>query len=88
MIKIVSTHKTLPTHHHIVCCMKTVHQVSLLKILMKPMIEMDIILREVLKSVATTILKPSMILFTSQIVIFQFWKVSGHARESRHVNAR
>lgn len=48
MIKTVSTEKTLPTHHHLVCCMKTVHQVSLLKILMKPMIEMDIILREVL----------------------------------------
>lgn len=58
MMKIVSTHKTLPTHHHLVCCMKRTHQVNLLEILMNPVIEMVVILREVLKSVTTTILKP------------------------------
>lgn len=66
MMKIVSTHKTLPTHHHLVCCMKTTCQVILLKILMKPATEMAVIMKEVLKSVRTTILKLCMIWFTSQ----------------------
>ena len=59
MMKIVSTHRTLPTHHHPVCCMKADCQVSLPKILMKPM--MDFILRQVWKSLQKTILKPCMI---------------------------
>lgn len=61
MMKIVSTHRNLPTHHHLVCCMKIARQVILLKILMKPMTEMVVILREVLKLVTRAILKPCMI---------------------------
>lgn len=70
-MKIVSTHRTLPTRPHPVCCMKTTRQVSLLKILMKTMIEMAVILRPVLKTVTIAILKPCMIWFTSQNAIFQ-----------------
>lgn len=61
MMKIVSTHRTLPTRHHLMCCRKTTCQFRLLKMLMKPVTEMAVILREVLKSVTTTILKPCMI---------------------------
>ena len=88
MMKIVSTHRTLPAHHHLVCCTKTTHQVSSLKMLMKPVKKMVVILREVLKLVTTAILKICMIWFTSQNENFQFWKVSRHAKELRHFNVR
>jgi len=86
MIKIVSTHRTLPTCPHLVCYMKTTRQVNLLKILMKHVTKMAVILRKVLKLVTTTILNPCMIYFTSQDTIFQLWKVLGRARESRNFN--
>lgn len=82
MTKIVSLHRNRPTRHHLVCYMKTTHQVSLLKMksLMNLVTEMAAILREFLKLATKTILKPCVIWFTSQNAIFQFWKVLGHAR--------
>jgi len=72
MMKTVSTQRTLPTHHHLLCCMKTTRQVSLLKLnsLMKFVTEMAAILRAILKSTTTAILKPCMIWFTSRNAIF------------------
>jgi len=70
MMKIVSTHKTLPTRHHLVCCMKTSHLVNLLKILMKHVTKMVVILREFFKSVTIAILKPCMVWFTPKMQFF------------------